>query len=197
VIVRLLLSLTLATLASPGPAASNRAGPMQIGTGDWGTVTYAVIASARTRRSTVFRLARPGTNVAVFTLTLPDLSGLSFAEAVSSGKTVRSVARGEIMLAVAGPNGEAAERAFLRAMRSPPPKRSLRRAVTFTAIVIDRGHSGEETGGVPADLYKLFGVFPDGEDVELLLAVALDRRSVTFSEKDESYRPDLTRFFSR
>ncbi len=162
-----------------------------------GGATYTVVAASHARGVATYRLLRPGTKRVALELLVADTSGMSYGDVIASGDGRLAIARDGIVLRTAGPAGDLEERAFLRALHSPAPTRPLRRTVRFTSALLDARYAGDASGGRTSRLYKLFGMFPNDDDVELLLAVALDERSVTFLEKDETYRPLLTRFLSR
>ncbi|HEV2739832.1 MAG TPA: hypothetical protein VGU66_14745 [Candidatus Elarobacter sp.] len=167
----------------------------RIGNGDSGMATYSVVASSHAHGVVTYELASSRAHPAALELLVADGGGRGYFDA-GPGKRELAIARDGVVLRAIGAAGAQQERAFLKAMRSPAPKRPLRASATFTSILLGGNESGESTNGVPARLYKLFGMFPDGDDVELYLAVALDGRSVTFSEKDPDYRPSLTTFLS-
>ena len=172
---------------------------VRIGTGTMGAATYAVAAASHARGARTYLLRNPRTHATGLKLFVADGSGRAYVDVIRSGTgtTALAIARDGVVLQAIGSAGSAEERAFLRAMLSPAPVRPLRRSATFTAALLAENDTGDSTNGKPSNLYKLFGMFPDGDDVELYLAVATDGRSVTFSEKDEGYRPNLTRFLSR
>jgi hypothetical protein len=161
-----------------------------------GIATYAVVGSSRANGVVTYRLANPKGRRAALELFVADSSGPAYRDAVSAVTHKVAIAPDGVVLHAIGVAGAQEQRAFLRAMRSPAPKRPLRASSTFTAVLFDDNHTSESTNGKPSRLYKLFGMFRDDDDVELYLAIAADGSSVTFSEKDPDYRPNLTRFLS-
>ena len=168
-----------------------------IGSDDGGSATYSVVASSRANGVARYRLASPRTHAAALELFVREAPGRAYADVITSGKRDLAIAPGGVVLRAVGHGGVDEERAFLRSMRSPVPAKPLRSSVEFTSALLAEHDTGDATNATPSSVYKLFGMFPGGDDVELYLAVADDGRSARFSEKDDAFRPVLTRFFTR
>ncbi len=163
--------------------------------GDVGIATYSVARSSHASGVMTYRLANSKTHRAALELFVADGSGPGYFDAIDSGQRNAAIARDGVVLHAIGTAGAQEERAFLQAMRSPKPTRPLRASATFTSILLGI-KKPEHSTGKPSRVYKLFGMFPDDDDVELYLDIAVDGRTVTFSEKDPDYRRNLTRFLS-
>lgn|GEM_PF-6355473 len=198
--VSLACAVVLAAVAcAKTPDAADAKKPVDaagIGDDDRGIATYSVAGSSHAHGVATYRLANPKTHRAALELFVADGTGRSYVDVIKSGKRDLAIAPDGVVLHAIGTAGVQEERAFLKAMGSPLPQRPLRASATFTSILLGDNDAKESTSGTPSRSYKLFGMFRDGDDVELYLEVANDGSSVTFSEKDPDYRPSLTRFLS-